>query len=176
MNYFEWFGLPVAFLTEETELRQRFYRKSKSLHPDFHTRADEDTQQEALAQSSFNNEAYRVLSDPDRCMQYVLGLYNVLAEEGQNQLPGAFLMEMMEINESLMELEFDFDAHALQRIQESTTQTESALYQEILPLLKGFDPLMPETGQLEKIKDYYLKKRYLLRIKENLSTFAHRQQ
>lgn len=176
MNYFEWFGIPVAFLIDETDLRQRFLKKSKALHPDFHTRADTATQEKVLEQSSFNNEAYRVLSDPDRRIRYVLSLFDALAEEGQNQLPAAFLMEMMEINESLMELEFDFDAHALQRVQESTTQTESALYQEILPLLKGFDPLMPETGQLEKIKDYYLKKRYLLRIKENLSKFADRQQ
>ncbi len=176
MNYFEWFELPVAFLLDEADLRQRFYRKSKALHPDFHTLADEAAQQEALAQSSFNNEAYRVLSDSDRRMQYVLGLYGALAEEGQNQIPSDFLMEMMEINEALMELEFDFDAHALQRIQAEAERTESTLYQEIIPLLQAFAPLEPDTTLLEKIKDYYLKKRYLLRIKENLSTFAHRQQ
>ena len=175
MNYFEWFELPIAFLVDETVLRQRFYRKSKALHPDFHTLADDVAQQASLAQSSFNNEAYQVLSDPDRRMQYVLGLYGALAEEGQNQIPGDFLMEMMEINEALMELEFDFDTLAFQRIQEEAERTESDLYQEIIPLLQDFSPLEPDPALLEKIKDYYLKKRYLLRIKENLSTFAHRQ-
>ena len=176
MSYFEWFGLPVGFMIDEEALRRLFYQKSKALHPDFHTFADEAAREEALAQSSFNNEAYRVLSDPDRRIYYILGLFGVLADEGQNQLPSGFLMQMMETNEALMELEFDFNTDSLQQIRKDTKQTEDALYQEIKPILQAFDPISPRQDDLEKIKDYYFKKRYLLRIQENLSKFADRQQ
>jgi hypothetical protein len=35
-----------------------------------------------------------------------------------------------------------------------------------------FDNQDDRSGALENIKDYYLKSKYLLRIRENLSTFA----
>jgi molecular chaperone HscB len=175
MNYFEWFGLPVAFLCDEAELRRRYYQKSKALHPDFHTLADEATQRDVLAQASINNDAYRALNDADRRMYYILNLYGTMGEEGQNHVPGEFLMEMMEINESIMELEFSPDAATLEHLRETVENLADALYQEILPTLKDFDPQSIDLGQLKKIKEYYLKKRYLLRIQENLSKFAHRQ-
>ena len=55
------------------------------------------------------------MRDPDLRMRYILELEGSLGEEGQNQIPQDFLMEMMEINEALMELEFDFEESAYQK-------------------------------------------------------------
>jgi molecular chaperone HscB len=176
MNYFEWFGLPVAFLCDEAELRRRFYEKSKALHPDFHTLADEATRRDMLAQASMNNEAYRALSDADRRMSYILNLYGALEEEGQNQVPGEFLMQMMEINEAVTETALDPEAATMAQLDETVKNLAESLYAEILPILKAFDPQSIDQVQLKKVKDYYLKKRYLLRIQENLSKFAHHQE
>ena len=173
MNYFEFFGIEPAFLVDEAGLRKQFLANSKAFHPDFHTLKTEAEQQEALRLSSLNNEAYQVLSDPDRRMHYLLKLLGVLAEEGQNTLPGSFLAEMMELNEGIMELEFDFDPMIRDQILSQVAEMEAAVFEEIFPFLQRFpEQQLPED--LGAIKDYYLKKRYLLRIKENLSKFANR--
>lgn len=173
MNYFEFFGIEPAFLVDEAVLRKQFLANSKTFHPDFHTLKTEAEQQEALRLSSLNNEAYQVLSDPDRRMHYLLKLLGVLAEEGQNTLPGSFLAEMMELNEGIMELEFDFDPMIRDQILSQVAEMEAAVFEEIFPFLQRFpEQQLPED--LGAIKDYYLKKRYLLRIKENLSKFANR--
>ena len=107
-------------------------------------------------------------------MKYILDLKNVLAEEGKNKIPQDFLMEMMDINEQLMELEFDFDPKNYQAVIEEIRKQEEQLYASIAPVLENYDDKNATDEELKKVKDYYLKKRYLLRIQENLSKFANR--
>ncbi len=172
MNYFEFFNLPVAFILDEAALKSSFYVNSKRFHPDFYATASAEEQAHALQMSTLNNEAYRILSDLDRRMQYVLGLKGVLAEEGQNEAPADFLMEMMELNEALMELEFDFDPDTFQQVSQQIESMESSLFEEVAPLLQAYNDQQPDPVALELIKDYYFKRKYLLRIRENLSKFA----
>jgi molecular chaperone HscB len=169
MNYFEFYEIPVSLQVDEATLKRIYYKNSKQYHPDFYTLAAEDEKVAMLDLSSFNNEAYKVLSNFDARMKYVLDLYGVLEEEGKNTIPQDFLMDMMDINEGLMELEIDFDANKYQSIQNDLATLEQTLYQDIAPLVAGFD-----EKKLEIVKKYYLKKRYLLRIRENLLTFAFR--
>ena len=127
---------------------------------------------EILQLSTLNNEAYETLRNPDRRMKYVLTLREALGEEGSNKLPPDFLMEMMDLNEGLMELEFDPDPAAVATIQQQLEQKEAALEQEVRPLLDRFDANPTTNEGLDGVVDYYLKKRYLLRIRENLGKFA----
>ncbi|MBV6443719.1 MAG: Fe-S protein assembly co-chaperone HscB [Haliscomenobacteraceae bacterium CHB4] len=174
MNYFEFFGLPVSFRVDEPALRRIFLENSKKFHPDFHTLANESEQARMLELSTLNNEAFKTLSDPDRRIQYVLKINGILGEEGkQTPLPQEFLMEMMDINESLMELEFDPDAGRYMQTLKSVENFENALYEDVRPVLESWTEADgPEP--LRAVRDYFLKKRYLLRIRENLSTFASR--
>ncbi|TAK36913.1 MAG: hypothetical protein EPO28_12885 [Saprospiraceae bacterium] len=172
MNYFEFFDLPVAFCLNEADLKQRFYRNSKKFHPDFYTLQSEEKQGEILELSTLNNQAYRTLSDFDLRMKYVLELKNVLADEGQNKLPQEFLMEMMELNESLMELEFDFDQQTYDRLRQQVKNLEEKSLNAILPLLENYNDKTAVPEDLRAVKDFYLRKRYLLRFLENLDRFA----
>ena len=115
MNYFEFFEIPISFKVDEAALKRIFYANSKKYHPDFYTLESEEKQAEILELSTLNNQAYKTLSDFDKRMKYILDLKEILAEEGQNQLPQSFLMEMMDINEVLMELEFDFDTQKFEQ-------------------------------------------------------------
>ena len=172
MNYFEFYEIPVSFGVDEAGLRKRFYALSKQFHPDFYTLESAEKQAEILRLSTLNNEAYETLRDEDRRMKYVLTLQEALGEEGTNKLPPAFLMEMMELNEGLMELEFDPDPTAIANIQETLENKEAELSNNVAPLLDRFDA-NPNTNEgLEEVVDYYLKKRYLLRIRENLGKFV----
>lgn len=172
MNYFEFFNLPVSFLLDEAELKKTFYQNSKKYHPDFYTLESEEKQMEVLELSTLNNEAYKTLSNFDKRMKYVLEITEALAEEGKNQIPQDFLMEMMDINENLMELEFDFDTKKFEQVKSELKTMEEELFSTVHPHLENYHENADTTTELNAIKNYYLKKRYILRIQENLNKFA----
>ncbi len=172
MNHFEFFGIPMRFIIDEDALRKIYYANSKKYHPDFYTLEPEEKQAEILELSTLNNQAYLTLADFDKRMKYILECKGVMADEGQNQLPQAFLAEMMDINEALMELEFDFDAGKYAQALHDADNLEEELFDEIYPVLQQFEDKAQDLGTLSAVKDFYLKKRYLLRIKENLAKFA----
>ena len=168
MNYFEFYEIPVNFKVDATALRTKFYALSKKYHPDFFTLADDEEQAEALRLSTLNNEAYKVLNDFDKRMKYILKEKEILGEEGKNKIPQDFLMEMMEINEPLMELQFDFDQKVFDSTHEKLKTIQDTLYNSIEKIVETYDESTAPTSDLETVKSYYLKKRYLLRIQENL--------
>ena len=172
MHYFEFFGIPVSFQPDIPALRKAYLSNSKKFHPDFHTLADEGQQADMLDQSTLNNQAYHALMDPERRIRYVLEIKGLLGDEqALPPLPQAFLLEMMDINEDLMELEMDFDAERLARSRQAVATLEKQLDQSIAPVLSRYTD--PEgDSDLPQVLDYFFKKRYLLRIHENLSKFA----
>lgn len=172
MNYFEFFEIPISFKLDESALKRTFYVNSKKYHPDFFTLESEEKQLEVLELSTLNNNAYKTLSDFDKRMKYILELKEVLGEERKNQIPQEFLMEMMDINENLMELEFDFDQNSFDKVQNDLKTLEANLLEEVNPFIENYNDSTPKEEELNAIKNYFLKKRYLLRIKENLNKFA----
>ncbi|WP_114782409.1 Fe-S protein assembly co-chaperone HscB [Botryobacter ruber] len=175
-NYFELYNLPESFLPDEKAVKNKYYQLSREYHPDFFANEPEEKQQEILQLSTQNTNAYRTLSDPDLRMQYILKEHGLLDEGGKNDLPPDFLMEMMELNEELMELEFDFDAQKFHEIGEKSSGVLASIENDILPTLQRYPELHGVTKEaaLEEVKTYYLKKKYLLRINETLSKFAGR--
>lgn len=172
MEFFEIFELTPSFLLDEADLKKRFYQNSKRFHPDFHTQADEATQQQILLKSSINNKAYPTLLDEYSRIGYILKNLGLIGEGIKHDLPQDFLMEMMEVNEQLMEFQFDPDPEQL-------ASAKSRIEAEMQQLREGVSEAMEEVIEpaeqaesLEQIKDYYLKKKYLLRMLENLDRFA----
>ena len=172
MNYFQFYKIPVTFKVDKPTLQTKFYALSKKYHPDFYTLATDAEQAEALRLSTLNNEAYKVLNDFDKRMQYILKEKEILGEEGKNEIPQDFLMEMMDINEPLMELQFDFDEKVYNKTVQQLKEKENTLYNGIAEIIENYSDDTANTDALEKVKLYYLKKRYLLRIAENLDKFA----
>ena len=174
-NYFEFYNIPESFILDEKALKNKYYQLSREYHPDFYANEPQEKQNKILQLSTQNTNAYRTLSDKDLRMQYILKEHGLL-EEGKNELPSEFLMEMMELNEELMELEFDFDADKLHEIGEKSSGIVAQLDNDILPVLQRYPELhgVTKSEALEQVKTYYLKKKYLLRIQETLSKFASR--
>lgn len=173
MNHFEFYGLPVSFAVDEAAVRRIYLLNSKKYHPDFHTLSDETEQTRVLELSTRNNEAFKTLSDADNRVRYVLEIKGLLGKEHENQrLPQEFLMEMMDINEALMELEFDFDQARFEATLKSVQLLENELETQIEPVLSSWTENTGTAADLLLVQEYFFKKRYLLRIKENLSKFA----
>src|SRR5882672_7543828 len=101
MNYFELFEIPVSLLVDKNVLAKKYFELQKKFHPDFYAQETEFEQANALEKSSQINKALKVLRNSDEIIKYVLQLKGLLEEEEKYQLPPAFLMEVMELNEEL---------------------------------------------------------------------------
>ena len=167
-DYFTFFDLRPSPKLDQAALKRAFYGNSKRFHPDFHTLSDADTQSEILEKSTLNNEAYRVLSDNDARLRHLLELKGALGEEGQNEVPQEFLFEIMEVNEALMEVEMDDDPLAKEKVTGLIDQLEAELDREVAPIVANYDHARVTEGELKQLTDYYLKRRYLVRLREKL--------
>lgn len=169
MNYFEHFDLPVSFNLDEGKLKKSYLQNSRQFHPDFYTLESEEVQSDVLTKSSYNNTAYDVLRDPNQRIKYILDLNEMLSEEGSNKLDQDFLMEVMDINEAIMELNFDFDQVKHDEVVASTAKFKEELLTEVQQAMNHFDEGVDQHDNLQKIKSYYLKNKYLARMLENIS-------
>ena len=173
MNYFELFGIPVSLQIDPSRLRRRYYELSRQYHPDMHTQSGADPAA-ILEQAALLNTAFKVLGDERQLLRYVLELKGLLAEEEKYQLSQLFLMELMDINEKLIELEFDPDEEAIADLHRQVLAMEQELLEEIQPIMHAYKDADAPSAALEKLKEFYFKQKYLLRIQEKLSTFASR--
>ena len=170
-DYFGFYGLPVSFNPDAAAVKQQFYALSKKYHPDFYINESEEKQAEVLEMSTLNNKAYQVLSDPQKRLHYILELKGQLTEGENYVLPQGFLMEMMDVNEALMDLQFDPDAARLAALKDDVALIEKGIADEILKLTTSFDSqgAAEQTAALVSIKDLYYRNKYLLRIRESIN-------
>ena len=127
--------------------------------PYFHTLSDDTNQEEVLELSTINNDGYNILKDRFRRMQHLLSLKGKMPEEGQAKVPQEFLMEMMDINEALMELEFDGSPEAKEKVLTQIAQLENDLHLEGQSAMDAWDEDHEDTF-LDLIVDYYLKMKF----------------
>ncbi len=175
ISYFDFFEIEESFFLNESHLKKKYLENSRKYHPDFFTLEDDEAQDKALEMSTLNNNAYNTLNSFDKRVKYILDTNNIMEEEGQNNVPNEFLMEMMDVNEALMELEFDTDANTLSSTIDSIKKLSISIYSEVEPDMMKYVKGSDEAKEiLTKVKEYYLKNKYLLRIKEKIDTFADR--
>ena len=172
MNYFEFYQLPISFKIDAKKLKRKFYEYSRKYHPDFFVQASGAEQEEVLEKSTLNNKAYKTLSNLDSRIKYVLECKGLMQEGEKYKLPPMFLMEMMEVNEALMELKFESNPENLAQISKQVEETEEGLFEEVASILENYEDGVSTEADLKKVKDYYFKRRYLLRIRESLNKFA----
>lgn len=174
MNFFELYELPVSFLLEEEIVKRKFLELSRQLHPDFFVNESEAKQQEMLEKSTMNTRAYQVLADFDKRMQYILELKQVISAGERYELSPAFLMDMMDINEAMMELAQEKDGNKVAALRQQVDERFDALYDEVRQEMASYREEAADENVLKKIKDYYYRRKYLLRIQQSLDTFAAR--
>jgi len=161
MNYFELFGLPVDVKVDKAALNKQYIALQKKFHPDFHTGSGEAEQMAALEQTSLANQALKVLQQPDLTLGYVLQLKGVLAPEEKYPLDPVFLGEMMELNEKMMEEEPG-------PFKQEVATMEASLLGAVQPILDNYHDATVTDEHLQRLKEYYYKKKYLRRILDRL--------
>ena len=103
-NYFDLFGLTASF-SIDGETLQRSYRDIQSkVHPDRFAHAGDAERRASLQWTTRVNEAFQVLKNPVKRAKHLLELHGVdVAFETSTAMPPEFLMQQMELRESLEE-------------------------------------------------------------------------
>ncbi|MDB5202678.1 MAG: chaperone protein HscB [Ferruginibacter sp.] len=162
MNYFDLFGIPMAPVIDKTMLAKKYFELQRASHPDFFSNENEATKEDALQASADINKAFKIFQHPDRTLEYFLREKGIIATDEKYELPPAFLMEMMELNEGLME---DSPADSEAKI----SSLAASLSAEVKPILDSYDADKTTAAELAALKAYYYKKKYLKRILERLA-------
>ena len=159
LSYFDYYNIPCQYKLNQSELRKLFYSKSKDLHP------DQSNQIDAIDQTIVHNEAYRILSDPHLRLKDILEIFNGPMDESKMQLPKAFFMDMMDINE---EIEFVSDENraSLNEKIKSLIQSEEEQYNLII---QNFDKQDHSEEVLRKLEEFYFKQKYYYRMLQNMN-------
>ncbi len=164
MNYFELFEMPVSLQPDTKWVKQKFYALSRKYHPDFYTNNSESEQQQALELSSEVNKAYKTFGNKDEIVKYVLKEKGLLTEEEKYELPPAFLMEMLELNEQLMDAKMEGDEVLMTAIHQQIKNWETEIYEPVKNIIEHYKEGVTTKEELLQVKEYYYKKKYLSRI------------
>lgn len=117
-NHFDLFGLPPAYAVDEERL-ERAYREIQSrVHPDRFAHAGDAERRASLQWTTRVNEAYRALKNPVQRASHILELQGVdVAFETNTAMPPDFLMQQMELRETLEEATRAKDLGSLDALQ-----------------------------------------------------------
>ncbi|MDX2061582.1 MAG: Fe-S protein assembly co-chaperone HscB [Bacteroidia bacterium] len=171
-DYYALLGLDERYHLDPRRLREAYLQHARAHHPDHNAQtADTANQSTALV-----NQAYQTLLDPHARLAYLLQRYGYLDASGkaEAQLPQAFLMEMLELNEAVDELTAKTDAETVRRLQTEIDARQAELQAELAQTLAAFDgsAATDRAASLAPVLTGYLQQRYLLRLAEKLRSFA----
>ena len=164
MNYFDLYEIPIAFQIDPLALKKKYFELSRKYHPDFFSQENENEQAEALEKSSSVNKAFKIFQNKNETIKYVLQLKNLLEEEEKYQLPPAFLMQMMELNEEFADAKMEGETDDIEKVKTDLASMESEIYAPVKHILENYNDDATPTEDLLKVKEYYFKKKYLERI------------
>ncbi|MBK7680281.1 MAG: Fe-S protein assembly co-chaperone HscB [Chitinophagaceae bacterium] len=166
MTYFELFEIPVQLKVNTVSLSKKFFELSKKYHPDYFANENDEAQSEALEKSAFLNKAWKTFQNPDATIKYVLQEKGLLEEEEKYELPPAFLMEVLEINEQLMDAG---DEPVKDSLELTIKDLQTNIYEPVKEIVENYKEGSTTEEELLQVKEYYYKKKYLDRIYRQLS-------
>lgn len=112
-NYFDLFGLPTSFDLDVADLAVRYRELQRRFHPDRFASASDPERRLSVQLTAQVNAAFQTLKDPVARARYLLGLQGVdTGEDTDTAMDASFLMEQMELRESLAEAREAVDRHA----------------------------------------------------------------
>lgn len=164
MNYFELYDMPVSLQPDAETVKKKFYALSRKHHPDFYTNASETEQAQVLELSSEVNKAYKIFTNGDETIKYVLGQKGLLAEEEKYELPTPFLMEMLELSEQMMDAKEADNLEALLLVRQQINNVQTQIYEPVKRIVEHYQEGVTSKEELLQVKEYYYKKKYLSRI------------
>jgi molecular chaperone HscB len=167
-NHFELFGLPIRYAIDTDLLADRYRALQHALHPDRFAAAGDREKRLSMQASVRVNEAFQLLKDPLERARYLLVLHTG-DTDGENETTRdmAFLMEQMELRETLSEIKDQSDPTAAVSavLDQLVDQTDNLVRQ----LESRLDD--PEAEDLEEAQELVRKLQFVAKCRieaENL--------
>jgi len=141
-NYFEFLSVPVPYPLDLRALAERSRELQKTLHPDRFSHLSDRERRLSVQYTAYLNEAVSTLKNPLSRAQYLLKLEGLdTFSETQQQLDPMFLMQQMELRESLEEVvgatdpeaELEVLRTAVERELKSLREQFDTYYQQSTP-------------------------------------------
>lgn len=111
-NYFDLFGMPATFDLDVADLAVRYRELQRRFHPDRFASASAPERRLSVQLTAQVNAAFQTLKDPVARARYLLGMQGVeTGEDADTAMDTNFLMEQMELRESLAEAREAADRH-----------------------------------------------------------------
>jgi molecular chaperone HscB len=161
MNHFELYQIPISFNPDATLIKKRFYQLSREYHPDFFVNGTTEEKEHVLAVSAQINKAFQVFNDQNALIRYILMEKGLMVADEKYQLSPIFLMEVMELNETLMEVNDPASKNAIRKQIETLQNT---IYEPVKTIITNYQEGISSEKELLQVKEYYYQKKYLDRI------------
>lgn len=169
MNLFELYEIPISFSPNQAFVKKQYFALSRKYHPDFYSDATDFDKEEILEKSSLVNKGYKIFLNQDELIKYILQISNLLVDEEKYVLPNNFLIQMMELNETLMEAKFDKNLNRVSEIINEIKNIQTQLFNPIKKVIESEIFANLNNSDLLEVKEYYFKKKYLNRILESIN-------
>jgi molecular chaperone HscB len=149
-SHFDLFGLAPAF-SIEGEALERSYREIQSkVHPDRFAHAGDAERRASLQWTTRVNEAFQILRNPVKRAKHLLELNGVdVAFETNTAMPAEFLMQQLELRETLEEAK---DAAALDALRNNLRMEKSDLEKQIGVLIDDKQDYAGAAGLVRKLQ------------------------
>ena len=160
-NYFELFGLPIAYAIDRDQLADRYHELQQETHPDRYAHASEQEKRLSMQAATHLNEALETLKDPILRGRYMLALNGIETDTSKSTQDGAFLMEQLERREELEEAKSKPDPYAVTgRIRSDVKRRLNGLSDELAELFAN-----PGAEQLEAAQEILRKMQFLQKLR-----------
>ncbi len=160
MNYYELFQIPLSLHIDNAFLSKKYIALQKEYHPDFFTNEEDDEKELALVTSAEINKGYKIFSNKEKTLEYFLQLKGIIVQDEKYNLPPDFLMDMMELNENLDDQDIDKN--------ELLVNYQQKIYDEVSDILLKENVKDLDEIELQKLKEYYYKRKYIKRILDRI--------
>jgi len=149
-SHFDLFGLAPAYSLEIDALERSYREIQSQVHPDRFAHAGDAERRASLQWTTRVNEAFQVLKNPVARARHLLELHGVdVAFETNTAMPPEFLMQQMELRETLEEAK---DAPALDALRKNLVQERSLLEKQIADCIDGRKDYAGAAGLVRKLQ------------------------
>ncbi len=146
-NYFSLLGLPVSFIIDKQTLNNNYHELQRSVHPDKFANASAQQRRLSVQKAAQINDALQTLKSPTQRSIYLLSLYGIELADHNNSIDPAFLMQQMELRESLSQVNDKVDP--LTELDSIMAKVKSLIKQTINTL----DDVFASLFQDQKVQD-----------------------
>lgn len=164
-THFELFELPVSFELDLQDLSQRYRELQRAVHPDKFANASDYERRLSVEKAAIINDAYQVLKSPLRRARYMLELQSVSFDDEKDMaLDPAFLMEQIELRESLSELSQSDDP--LAKLNHIMADIKNRIGEILEEISKQFSSGELDDSQKDAVKQLVHKMQFLNKLQQ----------